>query len=466
MDGQTLPYEDIEIEDCSLDVIEGPHKGLRFPLFKDIIDIGRRTELCDLVLSKDTGVSGLHARIQVEQDKSGKAILVIRDLQSRNGILLEGLQVREAYITPGQRFQIGKTVIALEANSSDKKHLTINYYDQSQTLVGRSPNMRRIFTMLDRLARRNVPVMLTGETGTGKSTVAEAIHRQSDRKTGKFVSVNCGALPPSLIESSLFGHERGAFTGADSRHIGYFEQADQGTLFLDELGELPLDMQPKLLDALERKRIVRVGGKGEVAVDFRLVCATNKDLKQEIKEGRFREDLFYRLSVIQLEVPPLRERTEDIPILAQRMLKDLYPESNYFLTEDAIRKLSSYLWPGNVRQLRNVLERTFTFIESDGATSDDIHLPELTGKLKKALDISKDLEADTTDVSTELNPERVPILSKFDDLPLKERLVEFEKYMLIKALNETDWYIPAAAEKLEIAQSWLYKRVKKYDLKR
>ncbi len=325
--------------------------------------------------------------------------------------------------------------------------------------------MRRIFTMLDRLGQRNVPVMLTGETGTGKSTIAEAIHRQSHRKAGPFVSVNCGALPPSLIESSLFGHERGAFTGAESRHIGYFEQADNGTLFLDELGELPIDMQPKLLDALERKKIVRVGGSGEVSIDFRLVCATNKDLKQEIKEGRFREDLYYRLSVIQLEVPPLRERQEDIPILANRMLKELYPDSGYYLTEDALHKLSTYLWPGNVRQLRNVLERTFTFVESDGATSDDIHLPELTGKMKRERAAHSGTSAGTEEVHIS-TPNPIPELAPFQSLPLKEQIAEFEKYLLVKTLNETEWYIPAAAEKLEIAQSWLYKRVKKYDLKR
>lgn len=459
------PMQNLEFEDCALVVVEGPHQGLTFPFFKDMIDIGRRAELCDMVLDRDNGISGLHARIQIEPDSEGKLSVLVRDLKSRNGTFLNGAKILEAYFTQDCRLQVGKSTILFKTNSTDKKNLTIHFYDQSGTLVGASPHMRRIFTMLSRLGQRNVTVMLTGETGTGKSSIAMALHLQSNRKSGPFISVNCGSLPPSLIESSLFGHERGAFTGANARHQGFFEQADGGTLFLDEIGELPVELQPKLLDVLERKCITRLGGSREIPVDFRLICATNRDLKQEIKQGSFREDLYYRLSVIQVEVPPLRERHEDIPLLIDRILRDLFPQSPFKLTDNARHRLIHYLWPGNVRQLRNVLERTFTLIDHDIADVQDIDLPELFGQDEEE-DAPSTPQRDSKSapvlvLSGQPDPSLPP-----EGASLKDMLHQFEQNVLEHALQQTDWNIAQAADMLDIAQSWLYKRIKKYNLQR
>ena len=199
--------------------------------------------------------------------------------------------------------------------------------------------MRKLFTMLERLGKRDVSVVFNGETGTGKTLIAEALHAQSHRQSGPFVVVNCGALPASLIEGALFGYEKGAFTGAQRAHAGYFEQAHGGTLFLDEIGEIPLELQPKLLTVLESHKVTRLGSTSEVATDFRLITATHKDLPLEIAEGRFREDLYYRLAPITVTVPPLRARREDITLLVQRLL-DVVAPGDIRLTAHAIRKLS------------------------------------------------------------------------------------------------------------------------------
>lgn len=459
-----FPMQNLEFEDCALVVVEGPHQGLTFPFFKDMIDIGRRTELCDMVLDKDNGISGLHARLQIEPDADGNLAVLVRDLKSRNGTFVNGARIREAYLTQEYRLQVGKSVILFKTNSADKKNLTIHFYDQSGTLVGASPHMRRIFTMLSRLGQRNVTVMLTGETGTGKSSIAQALHLQSNRKSGPFISVNCGALPPSLIESSLFGHEKGAFTGANSRHQGFFEQADTGTLFLDEIGEIPIELQAKFLDVIERKCITRLGSNKEIPVDFRLICATNRDLKHEIKEGGFREDLYYRLSVIQVEVPPLRERHEDIPLLIDRILQDLFPNTPYKLTEAALHRLVNYLWPGNVRQLRNVLERTFTFIDHDIADIKDLELPEISGQEDTKEPIRPLPRSTQTAVASIPWEQNISISPQGNSL--KDMLAHFEQRVIEHALQTTDWNIAQTAEALDIAQSWLYKRIKKFNLQR
>jgi two-component system response regulator PilR (NtrC family) len=224
-------------------------------------------------------------------------------------------------------------------------------------LVGKSPAMQRLIALTERVAQSQASVLLTGESGTGKELVARAIHFNSERKEAPFVAINCGAIPENLIESELFGHEKGAFTGADQRKEGLFESADGGTLFLDEIGELPMLMQVKLLRVLQEREFRRVGGTRNLPLDIRLVSATNKIFEDEVKAGRFREDLFYRLNVIRVELPPLRERRDDIPLLLNHFYKKLTGEKHLPISGEALQRLLDYDWPGNIRELENLVER-------------------------------------------------------------------------------------------------------------
>jgi two-component system response regulator HydG len=243
------------------------------------------------------------------------------------------------------------------------------------TIIGRSPAMRRVFDLITRVSDTDATVLITGESGTGKELVAKAVHSQSNRREGPFLAVNCAAMPPALLESELFGHVRGAFTDAKTARIGLFAEATGGTIFLDEIGELPLEMQPKLLRALQERKVRPVGGNHEVPFDARIVAATNRDLETEVFEKRFREDLFYRINVVALEVPPLRERGGDILLLAQsfasRAAARAGKEVKGIATATA-EKLSSYDWPGNVRELENCLERAVALMRFDSVMVDDL----------------------------------------------------------------------------------------------
>jgi DNA-binding NtrC family response regulator len=227
-------------------------------------------------------------------------------------------------------------------------------------LVGISPAMRHVFSLIEQVAPSSAPVLITGESGTGKERVAAAIHRFSSRSSGPFVAVNCAALPENLIESELFGHERGAFTGAVGRRAGCFEMAHGGTLFLDEIGDMPFAMQAKLLRVLEDSRVRRLGGKMEIAVDVRVLAATNRPVQEALEKKLLREDLFYRLNVFHIDLPPLRQRKEDIPGLVQALIKDINERHDYRVTDlhpEVLARIISHHWPGNIRELRNVLER-------------------------------------------------------------------------------------------------------------
>ncbi|MCH8851708.1 MAG: sigma-54-dependent Fis family transcriptional regulator, partial [Planctomycetes bacterium] len=263
-------------------------------------------------------------------------------------------------------------------------------------IVGRSKPMREVFSMLKKVAENRTPVLITGESGTGKELVARAIHYHGARKDERFVTVNCSAIPAALIEAELFGHMKGAFTGAEHDRKGLFAVASGGTLFLDELGELPLEQQPKLLRATENQEILPVGADKTVSVDTRIVASTNKDLRLEVQEGRFREDLYYRVSVVTIHMPPLRDRREDIPRLVDRFVGQFNRELKRQVTglsNEALRRLLSYEWKGNVRELRNVIERAVMFTEGDLITPDVLpthlmeatHPAETTGTLRDAV---------------------------------------------------------------------------------
>ncbi|WP_447986190.1 PEP-CTERM-box response regulator transcription factor [Nitrospira sp. Nam74] len=244
-------------------------------------------------------------------------------------------------------------------------------------MLGASPPMQRIFTIVRRAAPSEVPVLITGESGTGKGLVARAIHRYSGRQAGPFVSINCGAIPENLLESELFGHEKGSFTGAHMQRKGRIESADGGVLFLDEIGELPLTLQVKLLHVLQEQRIVRVGGREEIAVNARVIAATNRDLSQAIQAGAFREDLFYRLQVVTIVVPPLRDRGEDIVLLANSILRQYGNELKKKIagfTPQAIKAIEGHDWPGNVRELENRIKRAVVMTEGNRITPEDLEI--------------------------------------------------------------------------------------------
>src|SRR5690349_180749 len=244
-------------------------------------------------------------------------------------------------------------------------------------LVGDSPEMQSIFDVIDKVADTPSTVLITGESGTGKELVAKALHEGSSRKAGPFIKINCAAIPKTLMESELFGYEKGAFTGATSSKPGRFELADGGTLFLDEIGEIPVEMQVKLLRAIQESEFERVGGLKTIKVDVRLVTATNRDLEQETQRGNFREDLYYRLNVVPLQIPPLRKRTGDIPLLVKHIIKKFNERLKKSITgiaDDALAALEAHAWPGNIRELENVLERTILFAKGERIERADLQL--------------------------------------------------------------------------------------------
>jgi two-component system response regulator GlrR len=345
--------DSLVVQRFTLEVVEGPDQGARFESTGDRAVIGvDRT--CGLVLSDET-VSRFHCEISLAR---GRPLLV--DRGSRNGTLVDGVQVLQAYLPPTALLRLGRTTIRFEAGEHQVE-IPLSTRTEFGGMVGHAPVMRAVFAVMERAAASDVTVLLEGETGTGKEAAARAIHSESGRRDAPFIVVDCGAVPPDLLESELFGHEKGAFTGATQARMGAFEAARGGTLFLDEIGELSLDLQPKLLRAIERREIKRVGTNHHVPVDVRLLAATNRDLRDEVNARRFRADLYYRLAVLEIRLPPLRERIEDLLPLRDRILADLglldAPELQSLLRALPLQVLSRHTWPGNVRELRNYLER-------------------------------------------------------------------------------------------------------------
>ncbi|HEX7600385.1 MAG TPA: sigma 54-interacting transcriptional regulator, partial [Polyangiaceae bacterium] len=324
-----------------LTVLSGARKGYARPL-GDRCSIGKAPEN-DLVLSDDT-VSRKHCELVRE----GSSVRV-RDLESTNGVRVDGTRVKDAVLSPGAILKVGEVEIAVRP-AEKRQDILPSEKSSFGPALGQSLAMRTIFGVLERIAPTEATVLLMGETGTGKDVLARAIVEHSSRKNGPFVVVDCGAVSYSLLESELFGHERGAFTGAVASRQGAFELADGGTLFLDEIGELPLDVQPKLLRVLETREFRRVGGNKPLKTDVRVIAATKRDLEREVRAGKFREDLYFRLAVVPLTVPPLRTRREDIPVLARSVLAAAAQGQEPLpITDDALSALSAHDWPGNVR---------------------------------------------------------------------------------------------------------------------
>ncbi|MGH7171341.1 MAG: sigma-54-dependent transcriptional regulator, partial [Gemmataceae bacterium] len=320
------------------------------------------------------------------------------------------------------------------------RHRTVEGDDGEEELIGRAPAMLQVFKAIGRVAPTREPVLIVGESGTGKELAASAIHKNSDRGGQPFLKVNSAALSAALLESELFGHEKGAFTGAVARRIGRFEQARDGTLFLDEIGDLDIDLQAKLLRVLQTGQFERVGGEATLQVDVRVLAATNRDLSARIAEGRFREDLFYRLNVVAIELPPLRQRREDIPLLAEHILGKLahkYDWPHLALSPEALPYLTAQPWPGNVRQLQNVLARAAILARGRVIALDDIRMPASS-------------------------PGSAEFAS--GSLLLRDLLAETERRAIQQALEQEKWNRTRTARLLGISRRQLFDKIRQYGL--
>lgn len=326
----------------------------------------------------------------------------------------------------------------IEENTSLKRRLDGDY--SCQGVIGKSENMQELFYLVSRVAGSKANILLTGESGVGKDVFAQLIHKKSSQRRGQFIPINCGAIPENLIESELFGHEKGAFTGAYQAKKGKFELANRGTLFLDEVGELPLQMQVKFLRVLQEKQLYRVGSESSIDIDVRIIAASNKDLSHEVEKGNFREDLFYRLNVVNIEIPPLRERKEDIPLLAKRFLDEFakeYNKSLKFIDLEAINHLVEYKWKGNVRELRNVIERSVLFADFEEEFLLKEHLPE-----------------EIIGIDREDRVQRV-------DMTLRD----YEKILIENTLKRNEGNKTRTAEILGIKRQTLYNKIREYGIK-
>jgi transcriptional regulator with GAF, ATPase, and Fis domain len=337
--------------DFVLTVVEGPDRGRTFTVegcqpHRMLVGSG---PACEVHVS-DREVSRRHAAVE----PAGRR-LRITDLGSTNGTFVDGVAVVEAFLRGGEVVRIGSTAIEV-SDSPAQTQAPLPVRTSFGRMVGASTEMRRLYPLCERLAQSSVTVIIEGETGTGKEVLAEALHEEGPRGGGPFVVFDCTAVPSNLVEAELFGHERGAFTGAVATRKGVFEQAQHGTLLIDEIGDLDLPLQPKLLRAIERNEIRRVGGDRAIKVDVRVLAATRRDLDREVQAGRFRDDLFHRLAVARLELPPLRHRAGDVPVLARHFWRSLGGDEAA-LSGDLLLQWQDYEWPGNVRELRNTVAR-------------------------------------------------------------------------------------------------------------
>jgi DNA-binding NtrC family response regulator len=313
-------------------------------------------------------------------------------------------------------------------------------------LIGSGPAMRRVFGMIQKVGETDLTVLIRGESGTGKELVAQALHQHSARRQGPFVAVNCAAISRELVESELFGHEKGSFTGAESRRVGRFEAAHGGTIFLDEIGDMAPETQAKVLRVLQERSFERVGGSKPLEVDVRVVAATHRDLERDVREGRFREDLYYRLQVVELELPPLRERREDVPALALRFLEQLAERQarpGKALSAAALARLSRHAWPGNVRELRNVVERAAVLAPGPEIGAEDLSLPEPAAGAGPAAE-----------------PEALP----FGEAK-RSAIERFEREYLLRALREHDGNVSRTAEAIGMVRQSLQQKIRELGLR-
>ena len=433
----------LRVRKTKLLIINGMQQGHEFIVNRDTFTIGSSSHN-DLRIM-DSTVSKRHCEISVEQ--SG---YLIRDLNSTNGTLVQGVRVSSAHLAPGSEIQLGKTRIVF-CPLQDANDIPLSSKSAFGKMLGQSIPMRRIFYISETYSPTDATVMITGETGTGKEVLAEEIHNHSLRKDKPFIVIDCAAISKELIESELFGHVKGAFTSANADRQGAFELADGGTVFLDEIGDLSPDLQPKLLRVLEKRELRRVGCYKVKIIDVRIISATNRNLANEVNEGNFREDLYYRLSVVHVELPPLRRRREDIPLLIKTFVKNLKGE-------DALEQLADYdrtmeilkrhEWPGNVRELKNLIELAF-YSE------------------KRPVDLSTFLSMNNFRTMEE--QEETPELSFAADKPFKDAkntlIEEFERAYLTDLLAKNKQNISKSAREAGIERAYLQRLIRKYGMR-
>jgi len=398
-------------------------KTARIIMKKKTLVLGSAKD-CDVVI-EDEFVSARHVRVSAT-DRG----FLIEDLDSTNGTWVDRARIQQICLQDSQKMRIGQTEILVSLKSETTQKIQPSHDVEFCGMIGESEPMRLLFSKIEKVSATDMTTLILGETGSGKEMVARAIHDLSARRSAPYVIINCGAISPQLIESELFGHEKGSFTGADKQHKGVFEQAHQGTLFLDEVGELPLDLQSKVLRVIEYKTLRRVGGDAEVRVDVRVIAATHRDLSKRVQEQKFREDLFYRLYVLPLSIPPLRQRKSDIPRLSAAFLR-AFAGRSVSLAEDALQKLKNHDWPGNVRELKNTLMRAVAFCDSMILHAGDIEFLQFSQK----------------PVEEKKSPQN-------DD----------EKQKILAALEQTNGDKNRAAEILGMGRSTLFRKIKQLEL--
>lgn len=371
---------------------------------------------------EDPYVSRTHCRIT-----NNNGALSLIDLTSTNGTFMDNVRIESVNLKHSGHFNIGNSTVSWKTSRGEEKIKTSSNTTFG-AMIGRSKAIRETFAIIDKVAAADVPVHISGESGTGKELVARELHARSPRHNNPFVAINCGAMPEALVESQLFGHERGSFTGAVERMPGLFEQARGGTIFLDEIGEMPLELQARLLRVLENRTVRRVGGQEEIVIDTRVITATNRNIKNLVQVGRFREDLFFRIHIVPITLPPLRERPEDIYLLAEHFVRSLAKSGQAQSTTDAaMKKLINHSWSGNVRELRNTIERALLFCHSTSLDAADIQLD--------------DLSAPGSDGSN---------------------LRKHEREIIVSAIESCKGNMSRAARKLGVARSTLQKKIGRY----
>ena len=425
----------LSVETLSAEVSEGDERGTSAE--GETVSVGTAPGN-DLVL-KDETVSRYHLELAARSEG-----IRVTDPGSTNGVYLGDARIESAVIPPGSILRLGRTL--LRVSSAAAGEVPLHAEERLGPLLGRSQAMRRLMAQVRRAAMTHVGVLMIGESGTGKELIARLLHDLGPRTGRPFVTVDCASLSPNLVASELFGHERGAFTGADRQHKGAFERADGGTLFLDEIGELPPELTPNLLGALERRRFRRVGGRDEIEVDVRVVAATHRDLRAEVNAGRFRLDLYYRLAVVRLAVPPLRERADDLPLLIEHFLREAGSPSTpeEVFGADALAQLAAHHWPGNVRELRNVVEATLAMGEAQ--------LPE--GVAAAVEEWSEDAGIDLT-----------PLFALHYKEARASWLALFERCYLAHRLERTGGNVTAAAREAGMDRSHLFHLIRRHGLR-
>ena len=425
-------YRNLRLECIELDVVSGPDAGLKRSLPLQVVTIGSAPD--NNVVLTDRTVSRHHAQLSTTPNG-----MLIRDLGSTNGTFYQGVRVVEAYLQPGIGCTLGETAIEIKRDSEERLY-EVGNEDRLGALVGGSAPMRELYGLIKAVAPTPMTVLVTGESGSGKELVASTLHELSGR-SGPLVVFDASVTDPAMMRNDLFGHVKGAFTGATGTRDGAFRRANGGTLFIDEIGELPLELQPKLLRVLESREVTPVGSDRPQTVDVRVIAATNRNLEDMVDDGSFRADLFFRLSVLKVQVPPLREIREDIPLLARNFANQ--PDLRCRLAPEVLRAMKDYDWPGNVRELRNVVERAAVLSRGRDVQPKDL----LLGQRRQGATKTESAPLDS----------RSPISSP-------AQLKALERQMIKDAMERNGNNKTAVARELDMPLTTLKRRIAEYGL--